>query len=145
MLLAKGKVIYFNSKDNAVPYFRSIGFECPALTTPSDYFMSMMSIENIEKEDIDPADKNALESSSILVQNTYKELIEKFDKAYQASELKNDPRRTFPGMQKLNFDEFFKGKNMSWCNEFTMLLKRNMLNLARIPVTSFLNVISIII
>ena len=71
MLLAKGKVIYFNSKDNAVPYFKSIGFECPPLTTPSDYFMSIMSIENIDKDDIDPEDKQALESSSVLVQQTY--------------------------------------------------------------------------
>ena len=68
MLLAKGKIIYFNHKDNAVSYFKNIGFECPPLTTPSDYFMSIMSIEHIEKEDIDPNDKEALESSSILVQ-----------------------------------------------------------------------------
>lgn len=86
-----------------------------------------------------------MESSSVLVQNTYKELIDMFDRSYQNSELKNDHKRTFRGMQKLNFDEFFKGKNMSWCNEFFMLLKRNMLNLARIPVTSFLLIISIVV
>ena len=82
MLLAKGKIIYFNTKDNAVPYFNSIGKECPPLTTPSDYFMSIMSIEHIEKEDVDPEDKEKMESSSILVQNTYKELIDMFDKSY---------------------------------------------------------------
>lgn len=99
MLLAKGKVIYFNAKDKAVPYFNGIGFKCPELTTPSDYFMSIMSIENIEKDDIDPADKNALESSSMLIQQEYKELIDKFDQAYQSSELKNDWQRTFDGMK----------------------------------------------
>ena len=82
MLLARGKVIYFSDKDKSVDYFKSIGFECPPLTTPSDYFMSIMSIEHIEKEDIDPEDKEALESSSILVQQTYNELIDKYDKSY---------------------------------------------------------------
>ena len=46
-------------------------------------------------------------------------------------------------MKKLEFDEFFKDKNMSWCNEFCILLKRNMINFARIPITSFLNFVAI--
>lgn len=142
MLLAKGKVIYFNTKDNAVPYFKSIGFECPPLTTPSDYFMSIMSVESIEKEDIDPNDKDAQESSTALIMNTYNELIEKFHNSYQASELKNDPSRTFEGMKALDFDRFFQDKNMGWCNEFWMLLKRNMISIVRIPLTSFILVVA---
>jgi len=142
MLLAKGKVIYFDTKDNAVPYFKSIGFECPPLTTPSDYFMSIMSVESIEKEDIDPDDKDAQESSTAFIMNTYKELIDKFDKSYQESALKNDPSRTFEGMKPLNFEQFFQDKNMSWCNEFWMLLKRNMINIVRIPLTSFIQLFS---
>lgn len=71
MLLAKGKVIYFNDKDKAVPYFAGIGFQCPSLTNPSDYFMSMMSVEAIDKEDIDAKNVGAIESSSILVANQY--------------------------------------------------------------------------
>jgi len=48
MLLAKGKVIYFNEARLAVDYFSGIGFKCPELSNPSDYFMSIMSIETIE-------------------------------------------------------------------------------------------------
>lgn len=50
MLLAKGKVIYFNQADRAVNYFQNIGYKCPELSNPADYFMSIMSIETIELE-----------------------------------------------------------------------------------------------
>ena len=55
----------------------------PPRTNPADYFMSIMSVESIEKEDIDPNDKGAQESSTALIMNTYKELIDKFDRSYQ--------------------------------------------------------------
>lgn len=53
MLLAKGKVIYFNKANLAVDYFASIHYKCPELSNPADYFMSIMSIESIEKPDSD--------------------------------------------------------------------------------------------
>lgn len=48
MLMAKGKIIYFNEARLAVDYFSGINFKCPELSNPSDYFMSIMSIETIE-------------------------------------------------------------------------------------------------
>jgi len=48
LLLAKGKIIYMNKASMAVDYFSNIGFQCPELTNPADYFMSMMSIESCE-------------------------------------------------------------------------------------------------
>lgn len=48
MLLAKGRIIYMNQASLAVDYFASIDFKCPELSNPSDYFMSIMSIETIE-------------------------------------------------------------------------------------------------
>ena len=52
MLMAKGKIIYFNEARLAVDYFSSIGFGCPELSNPSDYFISIMSIETIEQEGV---------------------------------------------------------------------------------------------
>ena len=46
MLLALGKVLYFNEAKLAVNYFANIGYKCPELSNPADYFMSMMSIES---------------------------------------------------------------------------------------------------
>ena len=49
MLLARGKVIYFNEADKAVDYFSSIGYKVPEMCNPADYFMQIMSIESIEQ------------------------------------------------------------------------------------------------
>jgi hypothetical protein len=56
MLMALGKVIYFNEAKLAVAYFSGIGFRCPELSNPADYFMSMMSIEAQEHEDHEDQD-----------------------------------------------------------------------------------------
>jgi ABC-type multidrug transport system ATPase subunit len=61
MLLAKGRVIYYNEARFAVDYFAGIGYKCPELSNPADYFMGIMSIESIEKPDTD--DKDTLEKS----------------------------------------------------------------------------------
>ena len=60
LLLAKGKIIYFNEARLSVDYFGSIGFQCPDLSNPADFFMSMMSIESIEND-------TATETGSVLV------------------------------------------------------------------------------
>jgi hypothetical protein len=46
MLLAQGKIIYFNEAKQSVAHFDRIGFKCPELSNPADYFMSIMSIES---------------------------------------------------------------------------------------------------
>lgn len=51
MLLAKGKIIFFNEARLAVDYFAGINYKCPDLSNPADYFMSMMSIESIEMDE----------------------------------------------------------------------------------------------
>jgi ABC-type multidrug transport system ATPase subunit len=61
MLLAQGKIIYFNEARLSVDYFASINFRCPELSNPADYFMSIMSIESQEEDDTD--DKQALMKS----------------------------------------------------------------------------------
>ena len=53
MLLAMGKILYFNDCSKAVDYFSGIGFKNPELSNPSDYFMSIMSRESVENEMIE--------------------------------------------------------------------------------------------
>lgn len=52
LLMAKGKIIYFNDANLSVDYFKGIGRECPELTNPADYFMTIMSIEGIDIDQI---------------------------------------------------------------------------------------------
>lgn len=69
MLLARGKIIYFNEARLAVDYFAGINYRCPELSNPADYFMGIMSIESIEKPDTD--DKDELERSQRHIVKTY--------------------------------------------------------------------------
>ena len=50
MLMAMGKIIYFNEARLAVDYFANINYKCPELSNPADYFMSIMSIESLEQD-----------------------------------------------------------------------------------------------
>ena len=58
MLMAQGKIIYFNSAQKSERYFESIGFKVPEFSNPADYYMAMMSIESYEVED--DADKQQI-------------------------------------------------------------------------------------
>ena len=53
MLLAKGKIVYFNEAKLAVDYFSSLGdnYKCPEWNNPADFFMDMLSIESIDNTD----------------------------------------------------------------------------------------------
>jgi len=56
MLLAQGKIIYFNKAELAVDYFGSLGpeYRCPELSNPADHFMTIMSIESQQiQEDLE--------------------------------------------------------------------------------------------
>ena len=53
MLLAQGKIVYFNQASLAVDYFGSLGsqYACPAWNNPSDFFMDILSADSIEEYD----------------------------------------------------------------------------------------------
>lgn len=55
MLMASGKIIYFNKANKSENYFESIGYKVPEFSNPADYYMAMMSIESYDVEDsVDP-------------------------------------------------------------------------------------------
>lgn len=73
MLLARGKVIYFNEASKAVDYFAKIGYPCPELSNPADYFMSMMSIESIELDETTQTGAGQIDKDAI--ETKYQEVI----------------------------------------------------------------------
>ena len=103
MLLAKGKVIYFNEAKYAVDYFASINYRCPELSNPADYFMSIMSIESIEKTDTE--DQDELQRSVREVNNVYAQRIDEFSESYKKSKLRNDPDLVDPNIVPLKVDD----------------------------------------
>lgn len=43
MLLVRGNIIYQGGANTAVKYFEKIGYPCPKLTNPADFFMKVMN------------------------------------------------------------------------------------------------------
>jgi len=124
MLLAKGKTVYFNESCKAVDYFKSIGFVTPELSNPSDYFMSIMSIESIEAE-------KELEGFFDFdkLPEEYQKRIDHFTKSYDESDLKCVPDQILEAseIKPISVEESSYNRT-SWCFEFMLLAKRNMLN-----------------
>jgi len=61
MLMGKGKIVYFKKAELSLPHFNEIGFKCPELANPADYFMSLLSKESIEEENLGKMDKETVE------------------------------------------------------------------------------------
>lgn len=112
MLMALGKIIYFNEARLAVDYFAGIGQKCPELSNPADFFMSMMSIE--AQEPVDHEDKEVQMRSSTMILVQYKEKINYFAMCYENSKLRNDHKAMHPEASALT-DADRGQSNVSWC------------------------------
>ncbi len=56
LLLSEGRVIYFGLASQAVPYFASAGYRCPAHFNPADYLLDVLSLGDMG----DDGDSSAL-------------------------------------------------------------------------------------
>lgn len=138
MLLAQGKIIYFNEAKHAVGHFDKIGYKCPELSNPADYFMSIMSIESQEVEDNE--DAQARQRSQVELQKVYTERIDYFHSEYLKSELVNDYKYVCSETTPLS-DQDRQDTQTSWCYQLGLLLKRNFLNIIRLPQTSYVKLL----
>ena len=132
MLLAKGKVIYFNEASKAVDYFTSINFKPPDLCNPADYFMAIMSVETIEAE-VEEKDGD-VDREKILAM--YAKQISYLNGHYEKSELRCDPDQPMNQLARRitkEEQERFSKSASSWCYQFQMLGHRNFLNMMRLP------------
>ena len=100
MLLARGKIIYFNEARLAVDYFARINFQCPELSNPADYFMSMMSIESIELNTQTETGAAYLDKDRI--EEEYQKQIKVFVDSYESSDLCNNPNQVHPEAKEIH-------------------------------------------
>lgn len=136
MLLARGKIIYLNKASLAVDYFAGIDFQCPELSNPADYFMTMMSIESCE-EQLENKHFDTIEARKDAVREKYSKAIAFFDEKYQTSlEMKNDHNYVDPSATEL--DANMATRMASWCLQFYLLADRNLKNVLRLPQTSYI-------
>lgn len=137
VLLAKGKIIYFNKASLSVDFFTSIGYTCPELSNPCDFFMSMMSKESIELDHEEEGQVGMSGMDDNKIEAEYKKLIEYFDLKYMQSELKNDPNDYDPQCIPLTGEEEAIEVVTPWCYQWKLLATRNFLNVIRLPQTSY--------
>lgn len=45
MLLSEGQTMYFGQASEAVTYFGSLGYSCPSVFNPADYFVDLVSLD----------------------------------------------------------------------------------------------------
>ncbi|XP_041352326.1 ATP-binding cassette sub-family G member 8-like isoform X2 [Gigantopelta aegis] len=46
LLMSKGQMVYFGEARNMVDYFNSLGFPCPELTNPCDYYVDLSTVDS---------------------------------------------------------------------------------------------------
>jgi hypothetical protein len=111
MLMALGRIIYYNEASQAVDYFTSINYKSPDFMNPADFFMGIMSIESLLEEDDEDEKEKTLSREEIY--ENYRERIAYFDKCYQESALKNDHKAMHPEARPFN-DNDDTNNQMPW-------------------------------
>jgi ABC-type multidrug transport system ATPase subunit/ABC-type multidrug transport system permease subunit len=137
VLLARGKIIYFNAASLSVDYFEKIGYCCPELSNPCDYFMSMMSKESIELDHEEVGRVGAAGMNAKSIDEEYERVIEFFDATYEGHELKCDPSYAHPDCLPLAANDSSLSIATPWCYQYKLLATRNFLNVVRLPQTSY--------
>lgn len=140
-LLARGKIIYFNKASKSVDYFTSIGFQCPEMSNPCDYFMSMMSKESIEL-DLEEEGQSVFDLDNEKINAEYEKLIQFFDAKYHLSELRCDASQVHPECPPLEGDEDIVNIKVSFCYQWKLLATRNFNNIVRLPQTSYVKLMT---
>lgn len=112
MLLTNGKTIFFDNKDRAVSYFTEIGYKCPQLTNPADYFLNIMSIESIEVEDVDNWDIVAYDAAVQKRKEAYDSRVQHFIASFEKSEKIKNLGELIKGLPKIEIED--SDYNLSW-------------------------------
>lgn len=139
LLIARGKIIYQNKANLSVEYFTGIGYPCPELSNPCDFFMAMMSKESIEFDN--EADEGTENLTYQEIADKYEQLIGFFDSNYQKSALVCDATVVHPECTTA-IDSAAVSVQKSFCYQFNLLAGRNFKNIVRLPQTSYVKLIT---
>ncbi|KAL4512251.1 hypothetical protein ABPG72_005253 [Tetrahymena utriculariae] len=108
ILLVDGKFIYQGPRDKVIKHFGSFGFQCPHLSNPADYFMSIMHAESEENR------------------SNYKTCFEQFDTSLKQ---KTEQEISLRGSEKITHKE----SQANFLTQLKILIGRNIKNMKRSP------------
>ncbi|EAR86558.2 ABC-2 family transporter protein (macronuclear) [Tetrahymena thermophila SB210] len=120
ILLVDGKFIYQGPRDKVIKHFGSFGFQCPNLSNPADYFMSIMHAESEENR------------------NNYKTYFEQFDMNLKPIIEQEIGLR---GTEKITHKE----SQAKFLSQLQILIGRNIKNMKRSPLELRAKIIQAII
>ena len=91
ILLVRGNIIYQGKSNMAVNYFSSIGYECPKLTNPADYFMKIMNESGVlldAMEQYQSKNVSALQMTEQEIEEKFVQRLEHYNEEYAQSGMK---------------------------------------------------------
>ena len=133
------KTFHIYNFNLSIEYFSSIGYTCPRNTNPAEFFMEIMSIEKYEYDADHPEELSKKKSA---IEENYTQQLKFFYDQYQSSELLWDFDTVRPDVEEIEKNDKSITK-ISKLTQFTLLLKRELKNIIRIPLTSYVKMISI--
>jgi ABC-type multidrug transport system permease subunit len=120
--------LYFNAADLSCDYFSTIGYNCPEMSNPADYYMTVMSAENPNETDV----VDGKQKTEVECLRDYSKKISYLNDQYQQSELKNDFAYKCSTVTEVHMTEI-SNTMTSWLYQLTLLSARSGLNLWRLP------------
>lgn len=87
----------------------------------------------IEVEQVDKTDKEAVLQSMTALQSKYDDRIKFFVDSYEQSELKNDPNKVDPDVKPIKSEDIYKQQHTSWFYQFKLIAQRSIRTQIRLP------------
>eukprot|EP01039_Chlorochromonas_danica_P007161 gene7161-7918_t len=133
LLLSDGKLMFFGQVDQALTYFRNLGYDCPQHFNPADYYLDILSLntKTVETETETKARITFFENAFILHQQSSHGELEEIS---LSAERKPSSVRTSTRVDEiLKPPEYSKSSNIltSWFQDFSVLLWRANVNIYR--------------
>jgi len=131
MLLVRGNIIYQGHANQAVNYFGTIGYPCPKLTNPADFFMKIMNESGLVIDDIQAGRRKAeiTDKEAEEIEEKFQVRVDDMVKHYNEKKL-YDANNNAILAEKL---ENPKQYETTWFKQFWLILKRAFLNEIRNP------------
>nr|QNH67908.1 ATP-binding cassette transporter subfamily G-like protein 9 [Brachionus rotundiformis] len=130
-LLSEGQVAYLGPRDVAPQYFSSIGYNCPRNYNPADYFISILSIPSVYREE------GLIRSQRIC--ETFKQ------SNYQANILQSiNMLHTNYNLENEDYEDEPSGYKSSYIEQFKWLIWRNFITDIRTPISSKILLIQVL-
>ena len=132
MIMALGKVIYLNKACLAVDYFNTLGFRCSEHANPAEFFMSITTPEAVEFNISQSLSGESDEDELDILHKKYEQRVNKMATDYEESDLKCDCQEVYMGRTKLTGQSIKNKFVASWCKQYGLICKRDLLHYKRL-------------